>query len=113
MLYLQKEEEARISEALDRRRIINVAIAEPPTVPSLPSNQRYLTVLMGGVFAIFMSIGMAFVAEQVDPTFRTPDEVRTFLDIPVFASLPKNGNHGHNGANPNPQRTTSTETYVS
>jgi uncharacterized protein involved in exopolysaccharide biosynthesis len=113
MLYLQKEEEARISDALDRRRIINVAIAEPPTVPSLPSNQRYLTVLMGGVFALFMSIGMAFVAEQVDPTFRTPDEVRSFLDIPVFASLPKNGNHGHNGANPNSQRTTPTETYVS
>jgi len=113
MLYLQKEEEARISEALDRRRIINVAIAEPPTVPSLPSNHRYSTVLMGGILAIFMSFGMAFVAEYMDPTFRTPDEVRSFLDIKVLASLPKNGNNGHNGAAPNPQRTTPSETYVS
>jgi uncharacterized protein involved in exopolysaccharide biosynthesis len=127
MLYLQKEEEARISEALDRRRIINVAIAEPPMVPSLPSNPRYLTVVMGGIFAIFMSVGLAFVADRVDPTFRTPDEVRSFLDIPVFASFPLNGHngtnghnghngnngHGHNGAHSNPQKTPTSETYTS
>jgi uncharacterized protein involved in exopolysaccharide biosynthesis len=119
MLYLQKEEEARIADALDRRRIINVAIAEPPSVPSLPSNQRYLTVLSGGIFAIFLSIGMAFVAEQMDRTFRTPDEVRSILDIPVFASLPQNSNNGNNGNNgrsgesPSPQTSTPSETYVS
>jgi hypothetical protein len=28
-----------------------------------------------------------------DPSFRTPDEVREFLDIPVFASIPANGHH--------------------
>ena len=128
MLYLQKEEEARISEALDRRRIINVAIAEPPMAPSLPSNPRYLTVLMGGILALFISVGLAFVAEQVDPTFRTPDEVRSFLDIPVFASLPlnghngtnghnghngHNGNNGRNGASSNPQKVPTSETYTS
>ena len=37
LLYLRKEEEARMSDVLDRRRIINVSIAEPATVPSLPS----------------------------------------------------------------------------
>jgi len=116
LLYLQKEEEARISEALDRRRIVNVAIAEPPMVPSLPSNPRYLTVLMGGIFAIFMSVGMAFIVEHMDPTFRTPDELRSFLDVPVLASIPKsgsNGYHGSNGASPNAPRMTSVETHIS
>lgn len=113
MLYLQKEEEARISDALDRRRIINVAIAEPPSVPALPSNQRYLTVLSGGIFAIFISIGMAFLAEQMDRTFRTPDEVRSFLDIPVFATLSQNGSNGNHGGDPNSQNAMPSETYVS
>jgi uncharacterized protein involved in exopolysaccharide biosynthesis len=131
MLYLQKEEEARISEALDRRRIINVAIAEPPMVPSLPTNPRYLTVAMGGIFALFFSVGLAFVAEKVDSTFRSPDEVRSVLDIPVFASLPLNGHNltnghngfnGHNGNNGrnghkdgtfNPEKTPTSETYSS
>ncbi len=94
MLYLQKMEEARISEALDRRRIINVAIAEAPTAPSLPSNQRYLTVLMGALLATLMSVGIAFISEYADSTFRTPHEVRIYLNIPVLASMPKNGNHG-------------------
>lgn len=127
VLYLQKEEEARISEALDRRRIINVAIAEPPMVPSLPSNPRSLTVAMGAIFALFISVGLAFIAEHVDPTFRTPDEVRSFLDIPVFASLPLNGHkatnghnghnghngNGRNGATSNPQKTPTPEAYSS
>jgi uncharacterized protein involved in exopolysaccharide biosynthesis len=97
MLYLQKTEEARISEALDRRRIINVAIAEAPTAPSLPSNRRYFTVLMGALLATLMSVGIAFTSEYVDSTFRTPDEVSTYLNIPILASMPsmpKNGKHG-------------------
>jgi uncharacterized protein involved in exopolysaccharide biosynthesis len=94
LLYLRKEEEARISDALDRRRIINVAIAEAATVPSLPSNQRLLTVLVGLLLAILTSVGLAFGSEYLDPTFRTPDEVRSFLNIPVLATMPQNGKNG-------------------
>jgi len=94
LLYLQKLEEARISEALDRKRIINVAIAEAPTAPSLPSNQRFLTVLIGALLATLVSIGLAFTSEYLDSTFHTPHEVREYLKIPVLASLPsaENGN---------------------
>jgi len=91
MLYLRKEEEARISDALDRRRIINVAIADPPTLPALPTNARYLTVLMGGLLALLMSSGVAFVSEYMASTFRSPDEVKLILNIPVLSSIPKNG----------------------
>jgi uncharacterized protein involved in exopolysaccharide biosynthesis len=96
-LYQQKKEEARISEALDRKRIINVAIAEAPTASLVPVNPRYLTVLMGALLATLMSVGTAFIAEYADSTFRTPNEVRLYLNIPVLASMssvPKNGKHG-------------------
>ncbi len=33
LLYLQKREEARIADALDKSHILNVAIAEPPNGP--------------------------------------------------------------------------------
>jgi uncharacterized protein involved in exopolysaccharide biosynthesis len=94
LLYLRKQEEARISDALDRRRIINVAIAEAATVPSLPSNNRSLTVLVGLLLAILTSVGLALGSEYLDPTFRTPDEVSSFLNIPVLAAMPKNGKNG-------------------
>jgi len=94
LLYLRKEEDARISDALDRRRIINVAIAEAATVPSLPSNHRSLTVLVGLLLATLTSVGLAFGSEYLDPTFRTPDEIKSFLNIPVLATMPQNGKNG-------------------
>ena len=38
LLYQHKREEARMTDALDRTRILNVAIAEQPATPALPSN---------------------------------------------------------------------------
>lgn len=93
-LYLRKEEEARISDALDRRRIINVAVLEAATVPSLPSNHRAMTVLVGLTLATLTSLALAFASEHLDPTFRTPDEVSSFLSIPVLAAMP--GKDGKN-----------------
>jgi uncharacterized protein involved in exopolysaccharide biosynthesis len=97
LLYRRKEEEARISDALDRRRIINVAIAEAATVPSLPSSHRSLTLVMGLLLATAVSLGLAFGSDYLDPTFRTPDEMTSFLNIPVLAAMPQNGKNGKNG----------------
>jgi len=90
LLYLRKEEEARISDALDRKRIINVAIAEAAMVPPFPSNHRSLTLLVGLLLAMVFSSGMAWSSDYLDPTFRTPSEVKAFLNVPVLAALPKN-----------------------
>ena len=88
LLYLNKREEARISDALDTQRIANVAIAEAATVPALPVHPRWLFVLLGILFAILVSAGAAFVADYFDASFRTADEVEAFLDTPVFAAMP-------------------------
>jgi uncharacterized protein involved in exopolysaccharide biosynthesis len=91
LLYLRKGEEARINDALDRRGILNVAIAEPPTVPVLPAGSFWLYSLLGVCLAGTGSVGLAFAADFIDPSFRTPDEVFAYLESPVLASIPKNG----------------------
>jgi uncharacterized protein involved in exopolysaccharide biosynthesis len=98
MLYLRKQEEARISDELDRKRIINVAIAESATVPVLPANNRALTVLIGLLLGSLTSVVVALGSEYLDPTFRTSDELSTFLDIPVLAAMPQSGKRLTNGA---------------
>jgi len=95
LLYLRKWEEARIADALDRRRIVNVAISEAATVPALPAYPKSSIVMLGSLLALMVSIGLAFGADYLDPTFRTPDQVEASLDIPVLASLPKNGKKGN------------------
>jgi uncharacterized protein involved in exopolysaccharide biosynthesis len=94
LLYLRKEEEARISDALDRKRIINVAVAEAASVPALPTNHRAVTVLVGLLLAGVTSLGLAFISDYLDPTFRTPEEVGSFLNIPVLATMSQNGKNG-------------------
>jgi uncharacterized protein involved in exopolysaccharide biosynthesis len=97
LLYRRKEEEARISDALDRKRIINVAIAEAATVPSLPSSHRSGIFVWGLLLAVGGSLGLAFGSDYLDPTIRTPDEMNSFLNIPVLAAMPGNGKNGKNG----------------
>jgi uncharacterized protein involved in exopolysaccharide biosynthesis len=89
IMYRRKQEEARISDALDRTRIVNVAVAEAPTVPSTPSGAgTALLMLLGAVIAVVVGTGTAYVLDYLSPYFRTPDEVESTLDIPVLASLP-------------------------
>jgi uncharacterized protein involved in exopolysaccharide biosynthesis len=89
LLYMRKREQARMTEALDSTRIVNVAIAEQPVVPSLPSNSRFLVLLFGAFIAATASLGAVFIQEYLDPSFRTPAEVSAELNIPVLAAVPQ------------------------
>ena len=89
LLYLDKREQQRVADALDRERIANVAIAVPPVAPALPAHSPLLIAFVGFVLATVVSVGSGYFAEYLDPTFRVPAEVSGLLDIPVLASLPK------------------------
>jgi len=88
LLYLKKREEARMSDALDQRGILNVIVAEQPIVPVLPVGSPFMTVVLGFVMAAVVSTGTALAAEYVDPSFRTPAQVIDELNIPMLAAVP-------------------------
>jgi uncharacterized protein involved in exopolysaccharide biosynthesis len=88
LLYLRKREEARISDALDSKRIVNVAIAEAATVPALPA-LNLIWLFVGGFFtAGIVSVAAAYAVDRMDPSFRTPDELVRYLNVKVLASIP-------------------------
>jgi len=90
LLYVKKTEEARMSDALDQRGIVNVAIAEPPVAPALPQFSALMLFAVGLVAAGAAGSGAAFAADHLDPAFRTPEDVIGYLNAPVLASLPRN-----------------------
>jgi protein tyrosine kinase modulator len=89
LLYLHKRQEAGISDALDQRGILNVAMAEQPVVPAIPTHSPVSAAIVTFLLAITGSFSTAFVADFVDPHFRTPAELAGYLGMPVLAALPK------------------------
>src|SRR5258708_32374950 len=96
LLYTKKRVEARIADALDKDRILNVSIAQSPTIPSLPTRSPWIFGLVACLLASAVSLGVVFALDYADQSFRTPSEVLSELRIPVLAAVPVHRN-GHNG----------------
>ena len=65
LLYLGKREQERTSDALDLKRIANVAIAVPAVVPALPAHSPWLVMFLGLIAAVVMAVAAAYVAEYL------------------------------------------------
>lgn len=85
----EKLEEARIIDALEAERISNVNVVQPATLVERPvsPNKRAIAAL-----ALFLGItgalGVAFLAEAVDPTLRTREQAESQLQMPVLSTIP-------------------------
>ena len=112
LLYTKKREEARIADALDRTRILNVSVAQAPMIPTLPTRSVWIFALVACLLASAVSLGVVFALDYADQSFRTPSEVMAELRIPVLAAVPshrtgvsslnKNTNgHGNGNGNGN------------
>jgi len=90
---IKKSEEAQQAENLERRqkgeqfRVIDPArIPEKPVQPDIPK------VLLIGLFAgLGCGIGGIFVREQLDRSFRDPEDAEVTLGLKVLANIPKIG----------------------
>lgn len=89
LLYAKKQEEARISEALDREKVANVSLFDPASVPLEPvSPNRKLNIIVGFFLALFVSLGTAFGLGFMDNVVHSSADVARQLDIPVIVSIP-------------------------
>jgi uncharacterized protein involved in exopolysaccharide biosynthesis len=89
LLYVKKQEEARMDDALDERGVVDVAIAQRPVAPALPVWSAWTVLAIGLAGAVVAGTGAGFAADYLDPAFRTPEDVLAYLNSPVLASLPR------------------------
>lgn len=90
LLYQNKREEARISDALDEKHISNVSVAEAATTPALPSDLGpALLLILGAVSGSSLGVGLAFLAERFNLALQKPEDVKALLELPVLAAFPK------------------------
>ncbi|WP_263409628.1 GumC family protein [Terriglobus tenax] len=88
-LYMQKRDQAQIEDAMDERKLLNVAIAESPTLSYMPVKPKPLTNLaLGLASAVFIALACVYFAEMTRTTISTPRELESLSRHPVLATLP-------------------------
>lgn len=86
-MLLQRKEEMRISEAMETA---NVTILDPAITPLKPFKPRkMLNTAIAGFLGIFIGVGVAFLLEYTDTTFKDPDELESYLDLPILGRAPQ------------------------
>jgi uncharacterized protein involved in exopolysaccharide biosynthesis len=88
LLYSRKREEARIAEALDRQRIGNVALVDPPRTPLLPKRKITKTTVIAVFLGLLLIPGVSLAAGTFKSTVYTSAELEAITDLPVLASVP-------------------------
>jgi uncharacterized protein involved in exopolysaccharide biosynthesis len=89
LLYAKKQEEARISEALDREKVANVSIVDPASVPLEATRpNRKLNIAMGFVLALFVSLGTCLGLGFFDVVIHSRSDIERQVNVPVIVSIP-------------------------
>ncbi len=86
--YLEKVEEARISEDLNRQKSANISVIQEATVPVDPIKpKKRLNIALGIILGTVAGLGLAFVAEFTSQGMSTPEEAERRLGLPVLATI--------------------------
>jgi len=88
---LKRYEEAQLSENLEQRqkgeqfRILEPAV--PSGSPVAPNRPRLLVLGLG--LAVGLAVGLVFLAEQLDTSFHSVEELRAATNFPILVSIPR------------------------
>jgi uncharacterized protein involved in exopolysaccharide biosynthesis len=88
-LYTQKSNEAKMEDAMNENRLLNVAVAQNPTFAMTPFRPKpVLDLTLGGFTALFLASFLVFFAEMGRSTIATPREFSQLTRYPLLATNP-------------------------
>ena len=91
-LFERKQDEARISEALDKEGIVNVSVLDPASLAMKPFNQMSMVMVIAALIAgVGLGVGSAVGVEFLGRNFKLEEQVEQHLELPVFAVIPDIG----------------------
>jgi uncharacterized protein involved in exopolysaccharide biosynthesis len=88
-VFSQKREQAEVEDAMDERKLINIAVAQSPTSTFRPvSPKPLLNTALGLLTALFLAAGAVYLAECLRTTIATARELELASRYPVLATVP-------------------------
>jgi len=89
-LYTQKRDESMMAADMDKQKLLNVAVAESPTLSFVPVKPKPLLSIALGLFtAAFVACCVVFLAEMSRDTVANARELESLSRYRVLASVPK------------------------
>jgi uncharacterized protein involved in exopolysaccharide biosynthesis len=86
--YLERVEEARISEEMNRKKMANISVIQPAEVPAKPiSPNKGWNILLGMILGAVSGLGVAFFSEYTSESFSTPGIAERQLALPVLTTI--------------------------
>ncbi|HBG07401.1 MAG: lipopolysaccharide biosynthesis protein [Geobacteraceae bacterium GWC2_58_44] len=87
--YADRQEEARISDAMNKLKLSNISVIQAAAVPTRPikPNNR-LNVMLGIFLGIIASLTVAYLSESMAQTFSDPESIENYLELPVLLTIP-------------------------
>jgi uncharacterized protein involved in exopolysaccharide biosynthesis len=87
--FSEKRDQAQIEDDMDEHKLVNVAIAESPTLSYRAFSPRPLqNIVLGLITALFLGCGLVYFAELSRSTIANARELEAFSPNPVLASIP-------------------------
>ena len=89
-LYADNVEEARISEAMDLAKILNISVIAPPSSSLRPVSPSLKLCFIGAIIiGLGGSIALIFIIDGLRPAVRSRQDVMDLLAVPVLARIPE------------------------
>ncbi|MFQ5664900.1 MAG: GumC family protein [Candidatus Binatia bacterium] len=86
-LYIKRAQEARISQAMDEQKLVNVDVVERPALPLPRADRRRISVVVLIIAGLVVGIAGAFGREYMSRSLRSEYDVGRHLGLPLLASI--------------------------
>src|SRR5262245_55965615 len=86
-LYTRRQQEAVIEDAMNKSRLVNVAVVERPGLPLERTDDSKVPLMLAIISGLAVSLGGAFGLEYLNRTLRFEREVERYLGLPVIGSI--------------------------
>jgi uncharacterized protein involved in exopolysaccharide biosynthesis len=86
-LYTKRGQEAQLEDAMDQRKLVNVAVVERPGLPLDRADDRKVPLMLAIISGLAVSLGGAFGLEYLNRTLRFERDVERYLGLPVLGTV--------------------------
>ena len=86
--YVEKTEEARITDDMNRLKMANISVIQQATAPVEPVKPKTtLNIALGIMLGLVSAFGAAFLSESASQGFSSPDKIEKRIGVPVLATI--------------------------